>query len=112
MRATVEKAVALVDNSKTNSCVAAMVRVEQLAEALKHMMTQQVDLQNMIAQMVTATSAVAGRATSEARERGKPWHDWDIYQNVKPFSGDARDWEEFSHEASLTTWSPSCRRRS
>ena len=28
-------------------------------------------------------------------EKGKPWYDLDVYRNVKPFSGDQKDWEEF-----------------
>ena len=72
------------------------VTAEQMAEALKHMMTQQATLNDMIANLVKIQTDNANNATKVGTvEKGKPWYDLDVYRNIKPFSGDQKDWEEF-----------------
>jgi hypothetical protein len=70
------------------------VTIEQMAEALKHMMTQQSQLNEMIANLVKVQTEGASRTPSQ-ENKGKPWHDLDVYRNVKAFAGDQKDWEEF-----------------
>ena len=72
----------------------ALVTVEQMAEALKHMMAQQSALNDMIANLVKVQTANAA-SVGTTEKGGKPWHDLDIYRNIKSFAGDQKDWEEF-----------------
>ena len=67
---------------------------EQMAEALTHMMSQQQALNDMIANLVKLHTANAAN-TTVTTGFGKQWYDLDVYRNIKTFSGDQKDWEEF-----------------
>jgi hypothetical protein len=67
---------------------------EQMAEALTHMMSQQQALNDMIANLVKLHTANAAN-TTVTTGFGKQWYDLVVYRNIKTFSGDQKDWEEF-----------------
>jgi hypothetical protein len=70
------------------------VTAEQMAEALTHLMTQQTVLNDMIANLVKVQTANAANIMTKEKN-GKQWYDLEIYRNIKTFSGDQKDWEEF-----------------
>ena len=73
----------------------AAVTAEQMAEAITHMMSQQTKLNDMITNLVKMQTTSAERTPTAGRSGGKPWYDLDVYRNIKAFSGDQKEWEEF-----------------
>ena len=80
-----------------------MASAEQMIAAIQALATQTAQLQEFMARLATATTATAEATTNmasrggEGREReGRPWDELSRFRNIKPFTGDSKEWEEFS----------------
>ena len=80
-----------------------MANVEALVAALQRIAEQQSSLQEVVAQLAQSSAAfqqgsekVLGELVKPKPDHaGKMWNDVNHYKNVKMFSGDNKEWEEF-----------------
>ena len=79
-----------------NSQAAMAMTVEQMAEAFRTLMQQQASLNEMIGNLVKVQAQAISEKGNGGGDKGKPWHSLELYRNVKPFTGEQKEWEEFN----------------
>ena len=70
--------------------------MEQMTDAFKTLMQQQATLNEMISDKVKAQAQAITSQGGGGGVKGKPWHDLELYRNVKPFTGEQKEWEEYN----------------
>ena len=74
----------------------AMTSVEQLVEALRMLAEQQHGLQTLVATMAQASTANLHNMEGGKGKKGKNWDDEVRFKNIKMFSGEFKEWDEFA----------------
>ena len=70
--------------------------MEQMTDAFKTLMQQQATLNEMISDLVKVQAQAITSQGGGGGVKGKPWHDLELYRNVKLFAGEQKEWEEYN----------------